>query len=79
LEVEISDEKITELAEFTSFKNMRSYFKFSDDPADNTLPDFKESMEFFRKGKIGDWKNYFTPEMFTRLKTAVDQNLKYGR
>ncbi len=76
LEVELSDYKIIELIEFTSFKNMKSYIKFSDTP-DNMSPNFKESMEFFRKGQIGDWRNYFTDEMFTQLKEAVEKNLKY--
>ena len=55
---------------------MKSYIKFSHTP--NSRPaNFKEDMQFFRKGQIGDWKNYFTEEMFARLKVAVERNLKY--
>ena len=76
LEVELSDEKIIELIEFTSFKNMKSYIKFTDTP-ENRSPNFKESMEFFRKGQIGDWKNYFTDDMIKKLKEIVEKNLRY--
>nr|GEU58652.1 ribonuclease H-like domain-containing protein [Tanacetum cinerariifolium] len=31
------------------------------------LPCGEDSNAFFRNGKVGDWKNYFTPEMVDRL------------
>ncbi|KAE8684019.1 Flavonol sulfotransferase-like [Hibiscus syriacus] len=30
---------------------------------------------FFRKGKVGDWKNYLTPEMAARLDQIIQQKL----
>ncbi|XWS29732.1 hypothetical protein CRYUN_Cryun24cG0055700 [Craigia yunnanensis] len=32
--------------------------------------------DFFRKGKVGDWSNYLTPQMANRLDKIVEQKLK---
>ena len=34
-----------------------------------------ENNTYFRKGKVGDWKNYLTPEMATRLDQIIEQKL----
>ena len=34
-----------------------------------------ENNAFFRKGKVGDWKNHLTPEMATRLDQITEQKL----
>ncbi len=69
--VEYSDSQYQKLIEFTSFKNMKETVHMP------KVPIFKESMEFFRKGQIGDWKNYFTEEMTKKCDAKVAENLKY--
>ncbi|GKU91082.1 hypothetical protein SLEP1_g5003 [Rubroshorea leprosula] len=34
-----------------------------------------ENNVFFRKGKVGDWKNHLTPEMANRLDNIIEQKL----
>lgn len=38
-----------------------------------------KEMKIFRKGEIGDWKNYFTDEMSKRLDEVVAAKLTYKR
>lgn len=37
---------------------------------------YERDIEFFRQGKIGDWRNYFSDEMAKRVDDAVTANLK---
>jgi len=34
-----------------------------------------EKKNFFRKGKIGDWKNYFSPSMIEKLSKIIEEKL----
>jgi hypothetical protein len=73
LEVELTDEQIHAIASFTSFKSMKSYLKFGD-----LAPViFKNEMDFFRKGQVGDWVNFFSEEQSRRMDEAVAQKLSY--
>nr|QVK45628.1 sulfotransferase [Brachionus paranguensis] len=71
----LSDAEIEFLIESTSFKKMKD--------SENTLKNdakhssiFRSDLVFFRKGEIGDWKNYFDEEMSKRIETVVEKKLK---
>lgn len=61
LDVSVSDEVISKIVELTSFEKMK------DNPMANytciPAPVFDHSKSaFMRKGRVGDWRNHFTPE-----------------
>ena len=65
----LSDELINHIAEQCTFKGMAKNaesFKFSEK---------EDSAILLRKGMIGDWKNYFTPEQNERIKKKVLEKL----
>ena len=61
LETPATDEQIDQLVEFTSLETMRK--TATADPSSMIPQIFKDGFKFFRKGEIGDWKNYFTVAM----------------
>jgi hypothetical protein len=70
-----SDEQINQLAEFTSFKSMQK----NELNVTKTLLDiglYTEKTVFFRKGQIGNWRDYFTQEQSDRLEKLVKEKLK---
>lgn len=40
---------------------------------------FHPDLEFFKKGKIGNWKNVLTEEQSNRIDEVMKKNLKYKR
>ena len=72
LNVEISDEDIERLIKFVAFDNMKEMRKGEIPPKEL----FKPDLEFFNKGKIGNWKNHLNDEQSKRLEEMVEKNLK---
>jgi hypothetical protein len=72
LGVESSDNQYRELVNVTSFENMKARVD---------IPRLKvfQGMEFFRKGTIGDWKNFFTEEMSLKCDEIVAEKLNNKR
>ncbi|CAK8681095.1 unnamed protein product [Clavelina lepadiformis] len=73
LGVERSDEEINQIAEATSFENMKK----------KGVPVFS-NVNFFRKGQIADWKNHFTvaqselmDEKFNEKLSGIDIKFTY--
>ena len=66
----LSEDVISRIAEQCSFggkqKNASSYATSSKEGKDSLL----------RKGVVGDWKNYFTPELNERFEKDVLEKLK---
>ncbi|XP_008312238.1 sulfotransferase 1C2 [Cynoglossus semilaevis] len=75
LDLSVSDEVIDRIVELTSFKNMK------DNPMANyscVPPEvFDMSISpFMRKGEVGDWKNYFTPEQLKMFDEDYEKQMK---
>ena len=65
----LSDELINRIAEQCTFKNMKKNeisYKIRNE----------ESSLLLRKGVVGGWKNYFTPEPHERFEKEVLEKLK---
>lgn len=58
-----------------SFKNLSSLEVNQSEPIQFLSGIVGENNAFFRKGKVGDWRNYLTPEMATRLDQITEQKL----
>ena len=73
---DISKELVEETAHRTTFENMKE-----DNSANHEwMKKLRRPNEadFMRKGVIGDWKNYFTPEQIARLDAVYEKKLKYA-
>jgi hypothetical protein len=72
LSAQLSSGQIAAIVDHTSFDNMRK------NPMTNaaTMPKIKGEGEFMRKGKVGDWRNYFSPEQSARMDAWINDNLK---
>ena len=73
--MEISYEDIERLIKFVAFDNMKEMNKSEFVPAEL----FKPDLEFFNKGKIGNWRNHISEEQSKRIDEAVAKNLNYKK
>nr|QNH68005.1 sulfotransferase-like protein 2 [Brachionus rotundiformis] len=72
----LSDSQVQFLIECTSFKKMKEgESKFKSDAKHSNF--FKSDLVFFRKGEIGDWKNYFDEENSRKVDAVVEKKLKF--
>merc|ERR1719186_1879367 len=65
----LSEEKKEELVNHLKFENMKKNPAVNEEEAG-----FKG--DFIRKGKVGDWKNYFTEENGDRWNKWIDQHVE---
>ena len=65
----LSDELINRIAEQCTFKGMTKGV------ATYKLTEREEGTSLLRKGVVGDWKNYFTPEQNDRFEKEVLEKL----
>ncbi|XP_014681220.1 PREDICTED: sulfotransferase family cytosolic 1B member 1-like isoform X2 [Priapulus caudatus] len=74
LDKELTEEQVQTIVEHCTFKTMKNNSASNQSHMQNIGFTRAGMGDFMRKGKIGDWKNYFTPE----LNNMVDQlNKKY--
>ena len=66
LGIKLSDDKIKYIQNETDIKNLRNTSK---------QKNLNEEDWFYRKGVIGDWKNYFDEEMIIKIKDIEANNL----
>ncbi|WCJ34351.1 Cytosolic sulfotransferase 17 [Euphorbia peplus] len=58
---------VEKIAHLCSFENLSNLEVNKSKITNKYIPIQIENNLFFRKGEVGDWKNYFTPEMAERL------------
>ncbi len=75
LERNYSDEQIAQLLVETSFANMKKNVDL-DIPFLAQLNVYEKDMDFFKRGQIGSWRNYFTDKLVKKLDDAIKANLK---
>ncbi|KAJ3706873.1 hypothetical protein LUZ61_010578 [Rhynchospora tenuis] len=63
-------EEIIQLCDFETMKNVKA----NQEGEHGAFVRFKNSA-FFRKGKIGDWKDHITPDMAKRMDKIIEQKL----
>lgn len=61
----LSDELISHIAEQCTFKGMK------ENETSYKTRDEQESSPWLRKGMVGGWKNYFTPELNEKFEKEV--------
>ena len=72
LEKELTNEEVEKVIKHTSFSNMKA------NPMTNgsRIPKIEGETDFMRKGKVGDWKNYFTEEQNQKMDEWIQQKNK---
>jgi len=66
----VTEDTINKIAEQCSFQGMK-------ENESRYLPEGREAgPTFLRKGKIGDWKNYFTPDLNKKFENEVLDKLR---
>ena len=71
----LSDQQIESIIQWCSFDHMK------ENEATNyewlkEIGALKQETNFYRRGKIGDWKNYFSEELSLRFDEEIKKNLK---
>lgn len=64
------------LLAFVSFDNMKKLPTFDMKVIDRV---YKSDIEFFKKGKIGTWREYLSEEISNKIDVVMRDNLKYKR
>ena len=70
LDKPLSDDLTSRIAEQCTFSGMKK------NKASYSLPAKDGESSLLRKGVVGDWKNYFTPELNERFENEVLAKLK---
>jgi hypothetical protein len=68
----LNQTQIKEIISYTEFANMKQLKAFDLQLTGH----FEKDFSFFRKGQVGDWRNYFSEEMSKRYdeKTRTELN-----
>ncbi|GAB6024009.1 hypothetical protein CHUAL_008735 [Chamberlinius hualienensis] len=76
LEKDLTDDQINRIVEHASFENMKKnpMANYSHGGSAIKMPDSKT--DFLRKGKTGDWKNYFNDETNKKVDDYVEKHFK---
>jgi amine sulfotransferase len=72
---DLSDEKVSTIVEWCSYEKMKSNPKVNYEWY-KEFGLFKKDGQFLRKGIVGDWLNYFNPNLSKRFDNCIRDNLK---
>ncbi|XP_037134881.1 sulfotransferase 1C2 isoform X2 [Syngnathus acus] len=76
LNLSLPDDIISRIVELTTFKNMKENPMVNYSFIPNHI--FDQSIStFMRKGKVGDWKNHFTPEQSAKFDEDYEKKMKH--
>ncbi|XP_068214221.1 sulfotransferase 1A1-like [Palaemon carinicauda] len=79
LETKLTDEQLENIAQYTSFNEMKARMKasgFSEENSDIFNKDIvQKDGGFFRKGESGDWKGKLTPELEAKVNKWIEDNM----
>ncbi|XP_050404865.1 sulfotransferase 1B1 isoform X2 [Patella vulgata] len=76
LETDISDELCEAIVDVCSFNKLK---KANDEVKDDYIkPSFKEGTSHYRKGKVGDWKNWLTVAESENIDRMTAERLKHS-
>lgn len=77
---DLSEDDVSQLMDHLSFQRMRQNPALNLEPflQARNGPEFKQEGDqtFIRKGKVGDWKNYMSPELADRFDSWTKENLQ---
>jgi len=70
----LTDDQLTNLTEHLRFDNFKKNEAVNNE-APKKMGLFNKHGNFIRKGKTGDWKNHFSPELNRKVDEWIAQNL----
>ena len=75
LQKDFSEDQLKQLAEYVSFKKIKETSGRVEEAFRQTsyLDPNDKQKSFFRKGEVGDWKNYFTADMNRRMDERIEK------
>lgn len=76
---DFSDEQLKSLIDFCKIDKLKKNPSFDILNKSVKHSDIAEFTPFFRKGKIGDWRNHFTEEMSKKIDDMVATKLTYKK
>ncbi|EFX76431.1 hypothetical protein DAPPUDRAFT_55135 [Daphnia pulex] len=70
----LGEEELVKLTEHLKFDNFKTNESVNNESGKKTGA-FNQEGNFIRKGKTGDWKNHFSPELNCRINAWIEKNL----
>ncbi|XP_064586906.1 sulfotransferase 6B1-like [Zonotrichia leucophrys gambelii] len=80
LNLNVSDDDIQDICKKSSFSEMKNDTeKENSDPSHTVCALTSNRKLIFRKGAVGDWKNYFTPKQNIRFQEIFNEKMKLSK